>query len=1382
MILRIVICIAAALPALAQTWVAGTGSLPALAVRGGTDLGGTPLYICRATDGQGLTHVGKYGSGLGCVYFYNGQAFSPSTYQVLTDYSADWQAASGGSAPGNSYQAASGPVYVCRALVENSRQVGQLRSGSPGCAIEFGGTGGVFTTYEVMWSPWTASSNGVIPGGAVQTGVDSGGALYTCRTSTGTNRQIGKLRADFNGCRIGLNGSISVLTTYEVLVGQQPAWQSYTSAVPAGGAFYAGSAGGQPKYICRFTIGGTSDLTPGQTGGPASESPNQCRVEYFGATKDSGNFEALVKNEPSPNCSYSVSPLTIDATAAGLTTIVNVGSTCGWVNFPSQPWLQVSARSGSGNGSFQVTVGANVVTSPRSATIAVGGKTITINQAASCVYSVAPTFATAPSSGVDRMFTITTAAGCPWAVTNAPFWISGLNSGTGNGTLTVRVAPQIFGAAPRTGTFTVGGRTVTVSQDGICPGYTVSPATVPPVSAAGAVLTFTPTAPTSCALVVIGPPWVTIEPIAPTGAFSVTIPPNTTYADRMGTINVGNTQAIDFTQFGQSCNVTATPATSQIPSAGGSFTIQVNVAHPSCQWSVSNNTLGFVSFAAGQLSGQGNGSITGTALASTQARSGSMQINSYRSSQSVTVSQAGGGCTYSATPAALNLSANLQGAAVNVSTSPGCPVNFTFGASWINFVGSVTGPGTYTLNVQENSTYATRTQTITIGSATVSASQTGRPCTPQLSVPATIPSTGASFQIAVQVPDPGCQWTATTTNPFLHLNSVSGTGNGSISGTADPNTAASARSGSVVVNSYLASATSLVNQAGQNCSYTLTPTNNTVAATGATRTFNVTTTSGCSWNAQVSDPSWMTLSGTSSGSGSGSFVVVVAPNTGTSTRTGSVSAGGITATILQQASTCSYTLSSSGTSVGAAGRSDSVTVTANAGCTWTASSPVSWVVITGGASGSGNGSVGFSVLANPGTSSRAATLTIAGRSFEITQAGTDIGQQTEGLTFVSLPPCRILETRQEYNFEGRTGVFGPPFLTRGETRTLPMNGSNVCPIPTSARAYVVNVTLVPRGSVDFVTLWAAGESRPNVWSIRSPDGNIVANSAIVKAGSGGAISLYVSDNTDVLIDVAGYYTNNTAVSNLVYYPLTPCRVVDTRIDYRLPGPFGPPSMATRETRRFRFPTSPCTVPQGASAYSMTITAVPQGALQFLTAWPAGGPQPNVSSINSPAGRVLANSVILPASADGSIDVFAFNQTDFIIDINGYFAPDDGVNGQFYFPITQCRASDSTVSGGIYTDNTVRTISIPTAAGCTGIPVSARGYALNVTALPSGSPMPFVTAYPTGQNRPNASILNAFEGQIVTNSAIIPAGAGGAIDVYAYRRTHLVVEVSGYFGR
>ncbi|MBI4907205.1 MAG: hypothetical protein HY820_26510 [Acidobacteria bacterium] len=221
-------------------------------------------------------------------------------------------------------------------------------------------------------------------------------------------------------------------------------------------------------------------------------------------------------------------------------------------------------------------------------------------------------------------------------------------------------------------------------------------------------------------------------------------------------------------------------------------------------------------------------------------------------------------------------------------------------------------------------------------------------------------------------------------------------------------------------------------------------------------------------------------------------------------------------------------------------------------------------------------------------------------------------------------------------------------------------------------------------------------------------------------------------------------------------------------------------MNAREARRFRIPSSTdCTIPNAAAAYSVTLTAVPPQPLAFMTLWPAGGSQPNISSINSFSGRVLANNVIVPASADGSIDVYAYDRTDFLVDINGYFAPDNGA-GLYYFPVKQCRVSDSSVSGSVYADDTARTISVPATGNCAGIPITAKGYSVNVTAVPNGGSVPFITAYPTGQARPNASILNAFEGQIVANSAIVPAGANGAIDVYAFRRTNVTVDLSGYF--
>jgi Zn-dependent metalloprotease len=89
--------------------------------------------------------------------------------------------------------------------------------------------------------------------------------------------------------------------------------------------------------------------------------------------------------------------------------------------------------------------------------------------------------------------------------------------------------------------------------------------------------------------------------------------------------------------------------------------------------------------------------------------------------------------------------------------------------------------------------------------------------------------------------------------------------------------------------------------------------------------------------------------------------------------------------------TCTFSISPSSASFAAAGGTGSVNVTAGAGCAWTAVSNASFITVTGGASGSGSGTVSYSVASNPNTTSRTGTITIAGQTFSVTQAGTTGG-------------------------------------------------------------------------------------------------------------------------------------------------------------------------------------------------------------------------------------------------------------------------------------------------------------------------------------------------------------------------------------------------------
>jgi hypothetical protein len=69
---------------------------------------------------------------------------------------------------------------------------------------------------------------------------------------------------------------------------------------------------------------------------------------------------------------------------------------------------------------------------------------------------------------------------------------------------------------------------------------------------------------------------------------------------------------------------------------------------------------------------------------------------------------------------------------------------------------------------------------------------------------------------------------------------------------------------------------------------------------------------------------------------------------------------------------------------------------------------------------------------------------------------------------------------------------------------------------------------------------------------------------------------------------------------------------------------------------------------------------PPGFLDFITVWPTGQARPNASTLNGYVNTVIANAAIVPAGTSGSVDVYANQNTNLIIDINGYYAAQSGI--------------------------------------------------------------------------------------------------------------------------
>ena len=135
-----------------------------------------------------------------------------------------------------------------------------------------------------------------------------------------------------------------------------------------------------------------------------------------------------------------------------------------------------------------------------------------------------------------------------------------------------------------------------------------------------------------------------------------------------------------------------------------------------------------------------------------------------------------------------------------------------------------------------------------------------------------------------------------------------------------------------------------------------------------------------------------------------------------------------------------------------------------------------------------------------------------------------------------------------------------------------------------------------------------------------------------------------------------------AGADLVYTPVTPCRIVDTRST-------DAGAIIGNTTRSFdmdgtNFSTQggfagSCGIPSAvARAVVMTITVTQPNAAGWFTAWAVGGAQPLISVLNYDTGATIANTTIVPVNPGAGADfqLYSYATAHAIIDVMGYFAP------------------------------------------------------------------------------------------------------------------------------
>ena len=390
-----------------------------------------------------------------------------------------------------------------------------------------------------------------------------------------------------------------------------------------------------------------------------------------------------------------------------------------------------------------------------------------------------------------------------------------------------------------------------------------------------------------------------------------------------------------------------------------------------------------------------------------------------------------------------------------------------------------------------------------------------------------------------------------------------------------------------------------------------------------------------------------------------------------------------------------------------------------------------------------------------------------------TVASADPGVQN----VVTLVPARFLDTRPDgQTFDGggrRAGV--RPAFSETQVQITGRNG-----IPSNATAAIINIAAVRPSGTGFVTAYPCGQSRPNASTLNHTNRVNIANGATIRIGSGGRVCLYNDQPTNLVVDVTGYVVGTSEIATLV-----PSRFLDTRPDGRtVDGRSQAAGVRPGGSETRVQITGRNGIPDNAQAAIINIAAVRPDGTGFVTAYPCGLTRPDASTLNHSNRVNIANGATIAVSGTGEICLFNDRATNLVVDVTGYVVGgstevDTAVPARFLDT-----RDDGATFDGLQQGDGRRAAGAETQiqiTGRNGIPTNAVAAVINIAAVrPTGTG--FVTAYPCGTSRPNASTLNHSNLVNIANGALIKIGTGGKICLFNDQPGDLVVDVTAHVNR
>jgi len=271
-----------------------------------------------------------------------------------------------------------------------------------------------------------------------------------------------------------------------------------------------------------------------------------------------------------------------------------------------------------------------------------------------------------------------------------------------------------------------------------------------------------------------------------------------------------------------------------------------------------------------------------------------------------------------------------------------------------------------------------------------------------------------------------------------------------------------------------------------------------------------------------------------------------------------------------------------------------------------------------------------------------------------------------GTQFVPKSPYRVLDTRPDTKVGSTTGP-----VALGGAVTLSAAQLNV-PAGT-ASAVVINLTVDAPDEAGFVTAYPSDQPRPVVSSLNFAKGQTRANLVIVPLAADGSITLYAQQQTQLVADVFGYFATQALTDSGLFHPLTPSRLLDTRVGNNTP-------LSTDETRNLAVTGTGGVPASGVEAVVLNVTVSRPTGAGYVSAFPKGAPfNKMTSNVNFQPGDLASTRVIVPVGADGSVSFYNFNgNTPLVVDVTGWFSAtgSNDTTGAQFVAVDPARVVDS----------------------------------------------------------------------------------------------------------